>query len=330
MTKLTSHITASTDPFANLAREEALCDAVQDSEVVLYLWQNRNTIVIGRNQNLWKECRVEAFEAEGGRIARRLSGGGAVFHDLGNLNFTFVARDPLYDVARNCTAVCEAVRSLGLDAQVTGRNDLTVGGSKFSGNAFLNHGAAHCHHGTLMVNVDFSRLSHYLNPDPRKLAAKGVDSVRSRVVNLADLKPSITTEALAAALIAAAEREFGATAEPLDVARLDAERLIEREQFFNSREWRLGSTPPFTHRFDERFAWGDFDANLVVKGGAVSEARVFSDALDTEFVERIEGALPGCAYRRAALCAQVEAAASTPEQRAMAADCAACIARGMD
>lgn len=329
MTRLTSHITESDDPFANLALEEALCTAVENDEVILYLWQNRNTIVIGRNQNPWKECRVEAFENDDGRIARRRSGGGAVFHDLGNLNFTFVARDPLYHVERNCNIICEAVRSFGLDARMTGRNDIAVDGAKFSGNAFLNSGTTHCHHGTLMVGVDTALLGAYLNPDPRKLAAKGVESVRSRVVNLSSLEPRITTEALGAALIAAAEREFGASAESLDSRRLDATRVTERTQFFGSQEWCFGATLPFTHRFDERFTWGDFDVNLVVKDGVISEAQVFSDALDTEFIAHIERILPGCAYNSTVLAAQMEASACTPEQRAMARDCAACIERGM-
>lgn len=329
MTALSFHRATGTDPYANLATEEALGEEVEDNEVILYLWQNKNTIVIGHNQNPWKECRVETFEAQGGRIARRLSGGGAVFHDLGNLNFTFVARDPHYDIERNCSVVCEAVRSFGLDARMTGRNDITIGGAKFSGNAFLNRGAMHCHHGTLMVNVDFSHLSDYLNPDPRKLAAKGVDSVKSRVVNLADLEPRITTETLATAMVAAAEQVFDAQALTFDAARLDEAAKEERTRFFGSRDWRFGTTLPFTHRFDERFPWGDFDLNLVVNGGEISEVQLFSDALDTDFIDRIARILPSCPYDSGALGARLQTAAQTDEEAAMIADCLGCIEHTM-
>ncbi len=196
-------ISETTDPFANIACEEALMDAVQPGEYLLFLWQNAHTIVIGRNQNAWKECRVAEFEEDGGTIARRLSGGGAVYHDTGNLNFTFIAADEDYDLAMNMQVICDAVRSFGLEAELSGRNDVTIDGAKFSGNAFYRSSGRRCHHGTLMIDVDTAKLARYLNPDPKKLASKGVDSLRSRVANLSDLCPRITVESLSLALIEA-------------------------------------------------------------------------------------------------------------------------------
>lgn len=190
-----------TDPYENLALEEALLSRVGEGELILYLWQNERTVVIGKNQNPWKECRTALLAEEGGHLARRLSGGGAVFHDLGNLNFTFLMPEAEYALSRQLSVIELACRSLGVPVQRSGRNDLLADGRKFSGNAFYKHNGKAYHHGTLMVDVDLERVSRYLSPSRAKLAAKGVDSVRSRVVNLKELVPDLTVERLADALV---------------------------------------------------------------------------------------------------------------------------------
>ena len=137
----------STDPFYNLAIEQHLLDIVPKGSCILYLWQNKHTVVIGKNQNCWKECKMQELADDGGRMVRRLSGGGAVYHDLGNLNFTCVTHKEDYDVARQLDVILTALHALGIHAEKSGRNDLHVDGRKFSGNAFYDNGSRCFHHG---------------------------------------------------------------------------------------------------------------------------------------------------------------------------------------
>ena len=177
-------ISDSTDPYHNLALEQLLFDHCEHDSVILYLWQNNNTIVIGKNQEPYNECRVDEFLRDNGRIARRRSGGGAVFHDLGNLNFTFLVPTADYDLDKQLKVIELACEKLGVKVERSGRNDILADGRKFSGNAFYKNGPRAYHHGTLMVDVDREKMGRYLNPSKAKLSSKGVDSVRSRVVNL--------------------------------------------------------------------------------------------------------------------------------------------------
>ena len=168
MTKLKYILTDCTDPAKNLAVEEYLTFRADPDEVTMYLWQNANTVVIGRNQNPWKECRLEEMAEGGCTLARRVSGGGAVYHDLGNLNFTFIAQEGLYDVAKQTEVILRAVQILGIHAEKNGRNDLTIDGKKFSGHAYFKRGKYCYHHGTIMMDVNRDVLSRYLNVSTAK------------------------------------------------------------------------------------------------------------------------------------------------------------------
>ena len=292
----------STNPWHNLAVEALLFETLRPDERLFYLWQNRDTVVIGRHQNAWKECRVKLLEDEGGRLARRSSGGGAVFHDLGNLNFTFVVPRPDYDVRRQLDVVRQAVAAFGISAVFTGRNDLVLeeSGAKFSGSAFRFSKNAGLHHGTIMVGVDLERLGRYLAPDAGKLRAKGIDSVRSRVRNLADIAPSITIPALADALKAAFIGEYGPARE-MSMDDLDPERLAALEAQYTSWEFRLGRALPFDASLEHRFAWGSVTLELSLRSGIIDSARVYSDAMDEAMIARLAPALAGARYENEAL-----------------------------
>lgn len=304
----------SQDPYRNLAVEQALMEAVEADTCILYLWQNQRTVVIGRNQNAWRECRLRQLEEAGGRLARRLSGGGAVFHDLGNLNFTFLVKKQDYDLSRQLNVVVEACRSLGIPAERSGRNDVLTGGQKFSGNAFYDSGEQAYHHGTLLVDVDLEALSRYLNPSKAKLSAKGVASVRSRVVNLRSLRPGLTVETLKRAMLAAFETVYGLPASPLSLAVLDAERIQSLTLRNASWEWRLGQRLPFTCACEEKFDWGELRLELEVAGGEIARAQVWSDAMDWAWALPLQTALTGCRFSPEALAVRLADTAACPRQ----------------
>ena len=187
----------SNDPRYNLAVEAHLQTLVKEGDVILYLWQNEHTVVIGKNQNILKECRARLLEEEGGSVARRTTGGGAVYQDMGNVCFTFLASPEMYDLKRQSGIIADACRFYGIETQASGRNDiLTKEGLKFSGNAYSKTASCNVQHGTLMVDVDKERMTRYLTPSKEKMKAKGVDSVRSRVCNLRDLNQEITTQGI--------------------------------------------------------------------------------------------------------------------------------------
>lgn len=293
--------TPSLDPWHNLALEELLFDTHEGDGMCLYLWQNQNTVVIGRNQNAWKECRIEALEAEGGRLARRSSGGGAVFHDTGNLNFTFITTDEQYSTPRQLQVIINAVGKLGIKAEFTGRNDIVAeNGAKFSGNAFRYSGNISMHHGTILIDADMSRLGKYLVPSPAKLKAKGVDSVRSRVINLKEIREDITVDMVKAAVMEAFREEYGEY-EVISESDLDASALNEKIQRYSSWEWNKGGTPAFDLRLDTRFPWGGVELLLTLKKGVIETAAAYSDAMDEEFIIRLSRALEGVRLGRNAL-----------------------------
>lgn len=276
------------NPYENLALEEMLLTHVPKDSCILYLWQNQRTVVIGKNQNAWKECRVKELTEDGGYLARRLSGGGAVFHDLGNLNFTFLLNTPDYDLSRQLDVILQGVASLGIAAQKSGRNDVTTDdGRKFSGNAFYHHGGKSYHHGTLMLQVDKELVARYLNVSAAKLSSKGVDSVKSRVVNLVELKPGLTVDRMKDALVAALEQVYGLPSQPFPMEMLDSAETAALTAHNASFDWRLGRNIPFNWQEEHRFPWGGIELELRVGGGRVQEAALYSDAMDGDFIPRI-------------------------------------------
>ena len=296
--------TDCTDPYKNLALEEhLLLNAGED--VILYLWQNKHTVVIGRNQNPWAECRTSLLEEEGGHLARRLSGGGAVYHDLGNLNFTFLCKDEHYDLQKQLSVIQEACRLCGIDATFSGRNDLLADGRKFSGNAFYHSKGFSYHHGTLLIDTDMNRLGRYLSPPKAKLESKGVTSVRSRVVNLKELSPTLTCAKMKEYMTRAFEAVYGQKALLLPVP--EEAILLPMAEKYASADWLYGRPIPFNCTIQSQFTWGHLQVLIEVNGGVIENVQVYTDAMDFALAEQLRGALIGIPFRSEELVRAVQA-----------------------
>ncbi len=292
--KIFIYRSSSSSPYLNLAIEEYLTRHNPRGVLTLFLWQNAPSVVIGKNQNSRAECRAESLHRDGARLVRRMSGGGAVWHDGGNLCFSFIAHEKNYDVARQLSVIKEACRSLGIDAEPDGRNDILASGAKFSGNAFYKVGENHCHHGTLLVSSDLGRLSKYLTVDAGKLKAKGIESVRSRVINLSELCSGLTVDRLSDRMISAAGRLYGA--ELLLCVIPSNSEIDARAAFFASNEWIFGEDPEHYNEVSGRFAWGGVNICYTVSKGHIVSCRAYTDSLDTAFSDAIESALVGVEF----------------------------------
>lgn len=294
-----------TDPYRNLALEEYLFSRCGENEAILYLWQNQNTVVIGRNQNAWKECQISRIEEAGAVIARRLSGGGAVYHDLGNLNFTFLVRKENYDLKKQLEVILKAVQKLGIQAEASGRNDILVEGRKFSGNAFHEHKGRCYHHGTLMVDVRLDELNQYLNVSEKKLESKGIASVRSRVANLRDYLPELTIEELKAALRETFEEVYGCRSRQLGPEDLDQQEIDGLYEKYASWDWIYGRKFEFQYEVSERFGWGQLDIQFEVDSGMITDVAVYSDSLKPGMIERLPDSLKNIRYNNQVMGEQI-------------------------
>ena len=311
--KLRVLISNTFDPWFNIATEDFIFrDLLIESELedtkILYLWRNQDTVVIGRFQNPWKECNTEKMDKDGIKLARRQSGGGAVYHDLGNTNFTFLSGKATYDKSLNNRIITNAVNSFGLNSFASGRNDLLIstseGDKKFSGSAFKETKDRSFHHGTLLINADLTKLSQYLNPDLKKLQSKGITSVKSRVVNLSELNSQINHNLLQEKIIYEFFNEYQnqCPIEILDHDFLSTQpKLIEHFNKMSDWKWRFGETPQFNHEMSTRFEWGGIDVHLDVHHAKIEKVQIFSDSLHPEMVEKLIDCLTHINYDKASI-----------------------------
>ena len=283
------------DAHRNQAAEAALFDTVaaQPGTLALYLWANDNAVFIGRHQNAYLECDIPRLEADGGKLARRITGGGAVYHDKGNVNYTFVAPAGVYDEQRQFGWVISALRGLGIGAQKTGRNDISAAGRKFSGNAFHRTPSAGLHHGTILICSDPAKISRYLTASKMKLQSKNIASIPQRIINLNEINPAISKDDVFAALVETVRQSAGIAPEEITEDDLDQNILRERYRFCTDKTRVLGADIRYDARLEHRFAWGSADIRLKLEKNKIIKALIYSDCLDTDLTARKEHDLIG-------------------------------------
>ncbi len=234
----------STNPYWNLAFEEYLFNTFDEESGVLLLYVNRQAVVIGKHQNPWLEVNLSELQTRGVDLVRRISGGGTVYHDEGNLNFSFLSAKNGFDRKRNLLFVQHVLRSIGIPADITDTADLYLGSGKISGNAFCFRRNRALHHGTLLIGADLSRLRELLAPAQLSIETHAVTSQSAATVNICSVKPEITCETLAAELAKAYLEGSGVieTVRPEDANQAEVQDLSERNR---SWEWVYGRTPEF-------------------------------------------------------------------------------------
>jgi lipoate-protein ligase A len=302
-----------TDARLNLALEEhVLRNRIEDDDLLLF-YVNAPAIIIGRNQNTVEEINGDIVDARGIRVVRRVSGGGAVYHDLGNLNFSFMTRDVharfnRYDLFNR--PVVEVLRELGVPAEIGGRNDILADGRKISGNAQFATAGRMLSHGTLLLDANLDDVTAALRPKPGKVESKGVKSIRSRVANISEfLREPITVDELRERIL---ERIFG-TRDRARIPRVAlgnadwsaAHELLERR--YGNWNWNFGENPPCNVQRVQRFPAGEIDARLDVHGGRVTGVRFFGDFMGRAEVSELEARLGGLIYDRESLTAALGA-----------------------
>ena len=274
------------NPYINLAFESKLLDNYLPNTISLFLWRNKQTVVIGTNQNPYSECDIDLLLKEGGFITRRRTGGGAVYHDLGNLNFSFVADKKIYDVKKQMQVIQKALLDFNLETEVSGRNDITYQGRKFSGNAFAKTKNQGLHHGTILIKTDSERLQKYLKVKPAKLHKHGVKSVSSRVINLSEVA-DITSENIIPHLIKAFEEVYQDTASNINFNDLCNEDVIRLSQHISSDEYLFGKWKEFHTKKSATFDWGsiDLDIDIDEENGIIKDINIASDSLEPKSIE---------------------------------------------
>ncbi|KAJ2038967.1 hypothetical protein H4S04_007227 [Coemansia sp. S16] len=273
--KALCYVSASTDPYANLAFEDWILRNSDPYSYVLYLWRNRPSIVIGRNQNPWKECNLALMAERDVVLARRSSGGGAVYHDLGNTNYTVVMPREAFTRDMCAEMVARALQASDIPAYVNARHDVAVDGLKISGSAFKLTKQRAFHHGTMLIDADLTRLHGCLKSQAHDcIDAKGVASVPSPVVNLRDYSLSLDHSSFCDAVLRQFANTFAPPGEVTVVDTVGDQRTVDERCRIQTWDWLYGQTPEFTHRLHRSFAWATVFATVTARHGRITDVSI--------------------------------------------------------
>jgi len=290
----------STNPYFNLAFEEYLFNLEDNNNYVL-LWQNEPTIVVGKFQNTAEEINCEYVKEKGIHVVRRITGGGAVYHDLGNLNYTFISKGlekKEFDFTKFTMPIVKALGKLGVKAELSGRNDITIDQKKFSGNAQHVKKGKVLHHGTLLFNSKMEELTKALKVSEDKFQSKGIKSVRSRVTNIADyLTDDITVLEFKELLLKYMfDENTGLTEGQLKDTDLNEIDSLMKKKYM-SWDWNYGCSPEFNVKQGKRFDGGKIEVLMNVKDGIIQGVKFYGDFFSSGNPEEIEALLTGKRYR---------------------------------
>ena len=287
------YILETHDPYYNLAVEEYLFSQTDDD--VFMLWQNEPCVVIGKNQNAYAEVNIDKAKESGIKIVRRITGGGAVYHDLGNVNYTFISSKNEgngIDFAYFTMPIIEALASLGVSAELSGRNDLLAEGKKFSGNAQHSVGNRTLHHGTLLFNSDLSVLSSVLNVDKEKIQSKGIKSTRSRVINLSEMIENKSVDEFIELLAGFVEEKYGIKRE-----EAPKNKDIDELSFRNASESWVFPERELVSRYSirkkKRYDFGIVDICLDMSNDTIKNIKINGDFFGNAPISELESRLVG-------------------------------------
>ena len=281
-----------TNPYFNLAMEEYLLKNF--TEDMFILWRNENAVIVGKNQNTLSEINLDYIKEHSIPVVRRQSGGGAVFHDLGNINFTFIANnnDSFSDFKRFTTPIIDLLKTLDINAEFSGRNDLLIDGCKFSGNAQYNYKNRVMHHGTLLFSSQITDLSNALKVKPIKFEGKGVKSVKSRVTNISDhLKEPLNILEFKDLIINYLEK-INTDNKHYTLSELDIENINKLvEEKYSTWDWNFGNSPKYSLYNELKYPGGNVEFNLNVDKGIIKDIKFFGDFFGKYDISTVEDLL---------------------------------------
>lgn len=293
-------VNTSNDPAYNVALEAYAFQKLTDIDEIFILWINEPAIIIGRHQNTIQEINKEFIDKNGIHVVRRLSGGGAVYHDLNNLNYTIISnntQEGAFDFQTFSKPVIDTLAKLGVKAEFTGRNDLEINGQKFAGNAQAYYKGRMMHHGCLLFDVDMSVLGQALKVSKDKIESKGIKSVRARVTNIVDhLSDKITVQEFSDAILAQMKEEYLEMDEyVLSDAEL-SEIQAMRDNQFATWDWTYGKAPEYTIERGVRYPAGKITTYANVENSTIKSVKIFGDFFGVKPVDDIEKMLEGVRY----------------------------------